>query len=53
MRESDQQIIPFDLDTALEGTSVMDEWRGNYGILKMMTRPNNNERPPATQIMEQ
>lgn len=42
----------FDLEDVLSGTSVLDDWRGNLGLLKKMIIPNKDKRPSALEILE-
>ncbi|XP_047046176.1 interferon-induced, double-stranded RNA-activated protein kinase-like [Lolium rigidum] len=43
--------IDFDLDSALDGTNLLDEWTGDYSLLKLMLKPNGSERPSASDIL--
>lgn len=43
--------INFDLDSALDGTNLLDEWTGDYSLLKLMLKPNGSERPSASDIL--
>ncbi|BAS80662.1 Os02g0722250 [Oryza sativa Japonica Group] len=51
-QEYDQLDIEFDLDSALEGTDVLTDWKGDYNLLKKMTSPNAWERLSAVEIKE-
>ncbi|XP_047052456.1 interferon-induced, double-stranded RNA-activated protein kinase-like [Lolium rigidum] len=41
----------FDLDSALEGTDLLDDWGGDYSLLKLMLHPTGSERPSASDIL--
>jgi hypothetical protein len=40
----------FDLDSALEGTDILDDWAGDFPLLKLMLNPEE-KRPSATDIL--
>uniref|UniRef100_A0A0E0CQU4 Protein kinase domain-containing protein n=1 Tax=Oryza meridionalis TaxID=40149 RepID=A0A0E0CQU4_9ORYZ len=51
-QEYDQLDIEFDLDSALEGTDVLTDWKGDYNLLKKVISPNAWERLSAVEIKE-
>ena len=51
MQKFDQWEEDFDLDTVLDGTNILDDWRGCLPVLKRMVKPKANERPSASEIL--
>jgi len=35
----------------LDGTNILDDWRGCLPVLKRMVKPEANERPSASEIL--
>lgn len=50
-QEFDQLGLEFDLDVVLNGTNVLEDWRGYLSLLKQMTNPKANGRPSASEIL--
>lgn len=42
----------FDLDVALDGTTILENWTGNLATLKQMISPRGNERLSAMELLE-
>lgn len=51
MQTFDQWEEDFDPDTVLDGTNILDDWRGYLPVLKRMVKPKANERPSASKIL--
>lgn len=43
--------VEFDLDAVLKETDLLDEFSGNFLLLKMMLHPDDAKRPSATEIL--
>lgn len=41
----------FNLDTVLDGTNTLDDWRGCLPVLKRMVKPKADERPSASEVL--
>uniref|UniRef100_A0A0E0K4L3 Protein kinase domain-containing protein n=1 Tax=Oryza punctata TaxID=4537 RepID=A0A0E0K4L3_ORYPU len=52
IQECHQLDVQFDLDSALDGTDVLTDWKGDYKLLKSMISPNAWERLSAIEIKE-
>jgi hypothetical protein len=51
MQKFDRWEQEFDLDTVLDETNILDDWRGCLSVLKQMVKPKANERPSASEIL--